>query len=146
MTDCPECGGKLKDAPIAHREKFGPFVVVDDTRRGPACTTCGWSSIDLETKQSYELRAAQVVLHQVAEIPGEVLRGVRKSLGLKQTELAELLDIRPETISRYESGEQPVPRTVQLAVADICRRVEQARGDIEAARPLSSAPRTLRVA
>jgi DNA-binding XRE family transcriptional regulator len=136
----------MKDARVSHRETFGPFVVLDDSTTAPTCQACGRSFIDLAAKQALELRAAQAVLQQVLHVPGVVLRGVRKALGLKQSELAELLDVRAETISRYESDEAPLPRAVQLAVADICARVERAHGDVNAARPLTSTSTTLRVA
>jgi transcriptional regulator with XRE-family HTH domain len=41
---------------------------------------------------------------------------VRRALGLRQDELAERLDVQPGTISRWEHGHSPVPRTVVLAM------------------------------
>ncbi len=43
----------------------------------------------------------------------------RKRLKLSQSELATLLDLTPVTISRYERGVLPVPKTVALVVASM---------------------------
>lgn len=38
------------------------------------------------------------------------------SLGLNQAELADLLGIKSNTVSRYETGLLPVPKVVELAL------------------------------
>ncbi len=43
----------------------------------------------------------------------------RMSLGLNQAELAKLLDIKPNTVSRYETGVLSVPKVVELALEGI---------------------------
>ena len=38
---------------------------------------------------------------------GAAFKFMRKALGLKASEVADLLDVRPETVSRWENGETP---------------------------------------
>ena len=40
----------------------------------------------------------------------------RKALGMSQSQLAETLGLHPMTISKYERGVDPIPRTVALAM------------------------------
>lgn len=48
---------------------------------------------------------------------GEQLRGRRVRLGMSQAAFAEALGISERMLRRYEHGEWPVPRVVQLAAA-----------------------------
>ena len=146
LSACPACGGAVRRQISEHREVFGPYTVIDKSQRIATCTKCGETFVSLAEKHRFELRAAQVVLHDVAKVPGEVIRGVRKALGLKQGELAGLLDVRVETLSRYETDDAEVPRAVQLAVADLCARAELSDGSVDALKPKKTTSKTLRVA
>ena len=52
----------------------------------------------------------------------EKFKRKRISLGLNQTELAEMLDVKPNTVSRYETGILGVSKTVELALEAIERK------------------------
>lgn len=52
---------------------------------------------------------------------GEVLRKQRIALGLTQAQLAETLDVKPNTVARWERGLLAVPRTVELAMESVER-------------------------
>ena len=47
---------------------------------------------------------------------GDTFRRKRERLGLTQEELAKRLDIARMTIYRYESGEKPIPKVVEMAL------------------------------
>lgn len=47
---------------------------------------------------------------------GKELRRARLRMDLEQKELADLLEIRANTISRYENDALRIPKTVELAV------------------------------
>jgi DNA-binding transcriptional regulator YiaG len=49
-------------------------------------------------------------------IHGEELRFARKAMGQRQPDLATLLDVATETVSRWETGTEPIRRQTQLAV------------------------------
>jgi transcriptional regulator with XRE-family HTH domain len=44
-------------------------------------------------------------------------RSALESLGLSQRDLAKELDVTPNTVWRWASGAQPVPKVVALAMA-----------------------------
>lgn len=52
---------------------------------------------------------------------GEQLKEKRISLGLTQAQLAEILDVKPNTVARWERGVLAVPRTVELAMETVER-------------------------
>lgn len=52
------------------------------------------------------------------------LKIARAVLGLTQAELAEILEIATNSISRYETGAQPIPKTVELAIEALENRLK----------------------
>jgi putative zinc finger/helix-turn-helix YgiT family protein len=73
------------------------------------CKSCGQTYWDGEAIERFELTAAGWFARQ-GVYSGEVFKFMRKTLGLKATELAELLDVSVETISRWEQGHRPADR------------------------------------
>ncbi|MBA2733851.1 MAG: helix-turn-helix domain-containing protein [Acidobacteria bacterium] len=49
------------------------------------------------------------------------MRDKRIALGLTQAQLADILDVKPNTVARWERGLLAVPRTVELAMETIER-------------------------
>lgn len=47
----------------------------------------------------------------------------RASLGLTQADLAERLDVKSNTVSRYETGLLQIPRVVELALQTVEREL-----------------------
>src|SRR5690242_8025638 len=60
-----------------------------------------------------ELEAAIAVLSEAESIRGDELRFARKAMGLRQPDLAGLLDVATETVSRWETGAEPIRRQTQ---------------------------------
>jgi hypothetical protein len=52
---------------------------------------------------------------------GAVFKFMRKAVGLRATDLAELLDVTPETISRWENDRHEIDRPAWLAVEGLVR-------------------------
>ena len=46
----------------------------------------------------------------------DAFRAAREALGLSQGQLAATLDLRRQTVNRYERGRVPIPRTVEMAM------------------------------
>jgi putative zinc finger/helix-turn-helix YgiT family protein len=71
------------------------------------CAQCNETYVDGPALERFELRAA-VELAKAGATSGEVMRFMRKALGFRAIDLAELLDVAPETLSRWETGKQPI--------------------------------------
>jgi DNA-binding transcriptional regulator YiaG len=52
---------------------------------------------------------------------------MRKELGLKATELADILNVSPETVSRWENGAAAVDRIAWILVAEVVRQPDATR-------------------
>lgn len=52
---------------------------------------------------------------------GEELKNMRAALGMTQAQLAEILEVKPNTVARWERGLLAVPRTVALAMETVSR-------------------------
>lgn len=53
---------------------------------------------------------------------GKEFKIKRVTLDLTQAEIASELGIQPNTVSRYETGDLKVPKTVELAIEALERR------------------------
>jgi DNA-binding XRE family transcriptional regulator len=95
--------------------KVGRYKVKDGSAPGPEDS----ETVDLTMAEGlgYERRAAHVVFVEAKEVGGAELKFARKALGLRQTELGEMLGMSEFSISHMESDRMNVQRTTQLAVA-----------------------------
>jgi putative zinc finger/helix-turn-helix YgiT family protein len=104
---CERCKtGKLEKTVAPESVEVGKHVF---TARVPAlkCRECSEVYFDGPTLERLELGAA-VELARAGEATGEVMRFMRKAAGLRALELAELLAVTPETVSRWETGTRPM--------------------------------------
>ncbi len=115
---CPRCGAQMREA----RGEL-PFSVNGESIQVPAivhsaCPKC--SEVVLKHGQARELRelAIEQYRRQQGLLSGQEIRAIRESYGLTQRDLARLLRLGGNTISRWESG-----RTVQTAALDILLRL-----------------------
>jgi DNA-binding XRE family transcriptional regulator len=53
---------------------------------------------------------------------GTELKKKRENLGLTQTELADILGVKMNTVYRWESGILSVPKSIELAMETVERR------------------------
>lgn len=73
------------------------------------CTRCGEETTKGQDIEAFELEvAAELARH--GELPADAFKYMRRTLGMKAAELAELLDVAPETISRWENDKQTIER------------------------------------
>lgn len=82
------------------------------------CTSCGEVFYPSESVRSFEFSVADV-LAQSGASSGEAFRFMRKVLGLRANELADLLGVVPDTISRWEKGKRPVDRGAMLTLGSL---------------------------
>lgn len=56
---------------------------------------------------------------------GKELKQKRESLGLTQTELADILGVKMNTVYRWESGILAVPKSIELAMETVLRNYKR---------------------
>lgn len=80
------------------------------------CPVCRFQAGDIPAiKQLHRLIARQVMA-QAEPLLGEQMRFLRKELGEKASEFAKIIDVAPETYSRWENGRQRPSLTIDLLV------------------------------
>ncbi len=108
------------------------------------CSDCDEAIVEAGELGRFECRIAEwFAEHGVCE--PEVFRFMRKALGLRATDLAALLDVTGETVSRWERGAVPVEhRALALLGAMVSDRLagrEQTQARLQALREPAKVPR-----
>ena len=106
---CFKCKvGKLAPVEAPHR-----MDVAGHTFTGKVaalkCGKCGEVALDGVALERFEMLAARR-LADAGAATAEAFKFMRKAAGLRGTELAALLDVAGETVSRWETGALPVER------------------------------------
>ncbi len=90
-----------------------------------ACAACDTSYFEDNLVDQFDaLVAAKLAEAGVTE--PEALKFMRKVTGLQGKEFAELLAVRPETVSRWEQGKRPIDRATYAVIRQLVS--ERARG------------------
>jgi DNA-binding transcriptional regulator YiaG len=113
---------RLHKVPYVHLSKIGRFVVRDSSELSDANDE-GEVLVGYDQLGRYEQRAVIAITRKALSIDGAVLKFARKSMGLRQPVMAELLGYSEFQLSRMENDHERVPRAVQYAVAGIVSRV-----------------------
>ncbi|OGQ17536.1 MAG: hypothetical protein A2138_08355 [Deltaproteobacteria bacterium RBG_16_71_12] len=107
----------LEPGEVAYRQDVSGRTF-EATVPARVCPVCGEKVIDGKLLLRKE-REVAAILAREGPIDGASFRFMRTTLGLRAADLAALLDITPETISKWENGRNPVLRSAWLVVADI---------------------------
>ena len=106
---CPSCGAVRLESRAVRRTRN----VADHrfTAQLPArvCTACGTSYFDDRTVAEFDALVAATLAEAGIADP-DALKFLRKVTGLRGKEFAQLLAVRPETVSRWEQGKRPIDR------------------------------------
>src|SRR5437868_13861584 len=124
-TKCPACGKTAFQltAYAARRDLDGRRFTGDVPAR--KCTSCGELLISGPGLGAFE-RAITLELARGGEVGPEAFRWLRKAAGLKALRLAELLDVTPMQVSRWENGRMPLERRAVALVSALA--LEQLEG------------------
>lgn len=119
---CPSC---KKDGAFLPWEGPLKLMGLEVLGRGMRCP-CGeilFSDGEVQ-RQERELASALVArgIRTAAEF-----KFVRKIAELRAVEVAEMLDVRPETVSRWERGETDIPRLAAFALGELFERPQAVR-------------------
>lgn len=105
------------------------------------CPGCGETYIGFEDLGRFEHTVAATLARDGTSSP-EAFRFMRKAIGMPAVELAELLDVTPETVSRWEHGKLRVERrALALLGSMVLERLEGRTSMVDYLRSLSE-PRT----
>jgi len=116
-SSCTKCGAKEIGATTSPAERKIAGHTFKADLPATKCGACGEVLIDGPGFEAFDLSAALELARAGISAP-EALRFMRGALGLRAADLADLLDLTPETVSRVENGRAPPDkRTVGLLAA-----------------------------
>lgn len=111
-ASCERCGGSLKSRKVlefVHPALGLPGVVLKNAVEEIYCTKCGTvDSVHFPNMAGLCAAIAVARVKQNTRLNGADIRFLRKALDLNQQELAALMGVRNETVSRWETARQPI--------------------------------------
>ena len=116
---CTNCGSeRVIKAPIEVTRHFGTESFIGEIRGARRCEACGATFTPAQALGKLERAIATKLAESGAHSP-EAVKFMRKMAGLKSNALASLLGVKPETVSRWESGAPPLgsPKPSRFRVA-----------------------------
>jgi len=118
MDHCLRCGGRRFERiikalqQVADERRFEAEVPAQRCRR---CQTEFFSPTDGDRFQL----AVALRLADLGASSGAALGFMRKALGLDAADIAELFDVEPVAVERWEGGGLPAPRCMFIALAAV---------------------------
>jgi DNA-binding transcriptional regulator YiaG len=111
---CAKCGHKGLELGLVERTVNVGELSYTAEVPAKVCPNCGAYRLGLDTLRQFGAMVAVDLAREGVSSP-EAFKYMRKRLRLPAKELAALLDVSPETVSRWEHGKYPVdPRAVKL--------------------------------
>ena len=121
---CCECENyQMVDAEVEERLTVAgrAFVVVVP---GTECLQCGNTYLRYDAMIAVK-RSVAMELVRHGDVNAETFKYMRKTIPMSVAELAPLLHVAPETVSRWESGEQPIePNAAALLALMVVEAIE----------------------
>jgi putative zinc finger/helix-turn-helix YgiT family protein len=129
MKRCTTCGQDRLERVDQEQSVTVAGRTFAGTVRAERCQNCGATFFDAPEVEAFE-EAAAYELAKDGPVSGETLRYLRTAgLGMRAGELARLLDVEPETLSRWENGKIAMPRVPWATVAAMV--IERREGQSE---------------
>jgi putative zinc finger/helix-turn-helix YgiT family protein len=128
---------ELMQCPTCKKETLRPWkgqitrMGVELAVAGQRCSSCEETIFDGDEVQRQERDVATAIVARGVRTADE-FKFVRKVAGFRANELAELLDVRAETISRWERAEAEIPRSAAFALGELYDRPRVTREKLEA--------------
>ena len=116
---CVTCGdNSMCEGEVSLTREIGEHVF-SATTKGLVCTTCGESIADVLAGERFDLAVAEILSE--ASPTGDAFRFLRKVAGLRARDLARMLGVTGDTISRWENGKHPVDRAAFFVLGKVAR-------------------------
>jgi len=116
MKRCAECGGTLQSVKIEELHTVGEHKIRVHDIPAQKCSACGETYVTGDNARRADLLVADALIG-AGIATGEAFRFMRKALGLRAVDLAEMLGVDAATISRWETGKIDVDRGALAALA-----------------------------
>lgn len=128
MTKCVQCGTPAKRFRKAKREQRYQVGETTYYTNVPMkeCPDCSEGYVDGPELKAAELAVASEVARR-GPAAGVSFRFMRRVLGIRGNEMAELLGVRPETISRWEQGRGEVDLSAWAVLSSIVLEEREGR-------------------
>ena len=114
---------KKTKAKATAKYTIGGFTIT--AKYEPTALSDGSGGIASDELGRVEFRVSRALLLCSPVLEGEALKFVRKTMGLRQPDLASLLDVTVTTVSRWETGTEPIRRQTQLALLQLLESAAQ---------------------
>jgi putative zinc finger/helix-turn-helix YgiT family protein len=116
---CALCGAKnTRSGDVSLVREVGKHTFTT-TVTGTICDACGESLTDLRDGERFDLAIAELLAE--AAPTGDAFRFLRKVAGLRARDVAEMLGITNDTVSRWENGKHAVDRAAFFILGQIVR-------------------------
>jgi putative zinc finger/helix-turn-helix YgiT family protein len=90
------------------------------------CPACSETYFDAKVVERFDLHVA-MRLADAGIVTGEAIRFMRKALRMQANTLAELVDVAPETVSRWEGDKRAVSRGASAILTALVRDAFEGR-------------------
>lgn len=149
LKQCPNCGATRLQSRVVKRKRHvaGHMFTADLPAR--VCAECGTTYFEDRVVGQFDALVAAKLAEAGVTAP-EALKFMRKVTGLLGKEFAELLAVRPETVSRWEQGKRPIDRAtyaiIRQLVYEHARGLTATRDYLRSLRRPKRLPKTIRIA
>jgi len=118
-SQCVTCGERaVRKGTVALTREVGEHVF-STTVAGHVCGACGETLTDLGDGERFDLAVAEILAE--AAPTGDSFRFLRKVVGLRARDLARMLGITGDTISRWENNKHAIDRAAFFILGQIAR-------------------------
>ena len=117
MRKCANCGSQLERTTTTRVQQIAKRKFSTDVA-ARVCTACAAVYVDADALERADLDVA-CALAERGPASGETFRFMRKALGMRASDLAELLGVTPETVSRWENEQRPVDGATWITLGSL---------------------------
>ena len=117
FKNCRHCGGKLKIVPGEWRfDSRRVLNVLIVNGRVVKCVSCGATLPMVERHKELDRTIGEALLAKPGRLAGPELRFLRRHVRMRQADLCGYLGTDQGTVSKWETGEQPIALRTDLLV------------------------------
>lgn len=118
LNRCPSCNATRLSHRIVERTRHVAGHVFAAKLPARVCGSCGVSYFSDDAVAAFDLAVA-ARLAEAGITAAEALKFMRKVTGLSGKQFAELLEVRPETVSRWEKAKRPIDRATYAIIRQL---------------------------